>query len=169
MVTPAAERKAVAHLVDAHGMSERRACKAIGCCRMTTRYRTTRADDAGVRQRMKGDCPRTPPLRLSATACFAQTGRLRDQPQEAVPALPGGEACGAPTWRSQAGDRDQGANAGSNGTQRPLVPRLRVGSAHRRPSLPRPDRGRRLHTGMPGAGGPTPRSPAFAWRGSWTG
>lgn len=53
MVTPATKRKAVAHLVDAHGMSERRACKAIGCCRMTMRYRTTRADDAGVRQRMK--------------------------------------------------------------------------------------------------------------------
>ncbi|WP_246755780.1 IS3 family transposase [Bradyrhizobium sp. CCBAU 53338] len=53
MVTPAAKRKAVAHLVDAHGMSERRACKAIGCCRMTMRYRTTRADDAGVRQRMR--------------------------------------------------------------------------------------------------------------------
>ena len=34
MVTPAGKRKAVAHLVDAHGMSERRACKAIGCCRM---------------------------------------------------------------------------------------------------------------------------------------
>ncbi|WP_225158533.1 MULTISPECIES: IS3 family transposase [unclassified Bradyrhizobium] len=53
MVTPAAKRKAVAHLVDSHGMSERRACKAIGCCRMTIRYRTTRADEAGVRQRMR--------------------------------------------------------------------------------------------------------------------
>ena len=53
MVTPAAERKAVAHLVDAYGMSERRACKAIGCCRMTMRYQTTRADDGGLRRRMK--------------------------------------------------------------------------------------------------------------------
>jgi putative transposase len=53
MVTPAAERKAVAHLVDAYGMSERRACKTIGCCRMTMRYKTTRVDDAGLRQRMK--------------------------------------------------------------------------------------------------------------------
>ena len=53
MVTPAGKRKAVAHLVEAHGMSERRACKAIGCCRMTMRYQTTRADDAGIRQRMK--------------------------------------------------------------------------------------------------------------------
>jgi putative transposase len=45
MVTPAAERKAVAHLVEHHGMTERRACKAIGCCRMTMRYETTRAND----------------------------------------------------------------------------------------------------------------------------
>ncbi len=35
MVTPAAKRKAVAHLRESFGMSERRACKAIGCCRMT--------------------------------------------------------------------------------------------------------------------------------------
>src|SRR5437764_4878029 len=53
MVTPAAKRKAVAHLRDAFGMSERRACKAIGCCRMTMRYRTTQADDASLRQRMR--------------------------------------------------------------------------------------------------------------------
>ncbi len=53
MVTPAAERKAVAHLISDHGMSERRACKTIGTCRMTMRYRTTRQDDTVLRQRMK--------------------------------------------------------------------------------------------------------------------
>ncbi len=53
MVTPAAKRKAVAHLRESFGMSERRACKAIGCCRMTMRYQTTRSDDAGLRQRMR--------------------------------------------------------------------------------------------------------------------
>lgn len=53
MVTPAAERKAVAHLMDAHGMSERRACETIGSCRMTMRYKTIRTDDGGLRQRMK--------------------------------------------------------------------------------------------------------------------
>jgi putative transposase len=53
VVTPAAKRKAVAHLVDVYGMSERRACKAIGCCRMTMRYKPSRADDAGLRQRMR--------------------------------------------------------------------------------------------------------------------
>jgi len=41
MATPAAERKAVAHLVEHHAMSERRACKAIGCCRMTVPYQST--------------------------------------------------------------------------------------------------------------------------------
>jgi len=52
-VTPAAKRKAVARLKDAFGMSERRACKAIGCCRMTVRYEATRPDDREVRERMK--------------------------------------------------------------------------------------------------------------------
>mgnify|MGYP001807754631 CR=1 FL=1 len=52
MVTPAAERKAVAHLVEHHAMSERRACKAIGCCRMTVRYRSARPDDRALRERM---------------------------------------------------------------------------------------------------------------------
>ncbi|EJK86068.1 transposase [Rhizobium sp. AP16] len=53
MVTPAAQRNAVAHLMGHHGMSERRACKAIGFCRMTIRYETRRSDDQGLRERMK--------------------------------------------------------------------------------------------------------------------
>ena len=53
MVTPADERKAVAHLVEHHEMSERRACKAIGCCRMTIRYESSRPDDGALRERMK--------------------------------------------------------------------------------------------------------------------
>ncbi len=53
MVTPAAERKAVAHLMGKHGMSERRACKATGFCRMTMRYRAKRGDNGALRERMK--------------------------------------------------------------------------------------------------------------------
>ena len=34
-------------------MSERRACKAIGCCRMTVRYKASRAEDTALRQRMR--------------------------------------------------------------------------------------------------------------------
>jgi hypothetical protein len=45
--------KAVARLRAAFEMSERRACKAIGCCRMSMRYKTTRVDDAALRRRMK--------------------------------------------------------------------------------------------------------------------
>lgn len=52
MVTPAHWRKAVAYLVADHGMSERRACKAIGCCRMTVRYRSSRPDECALRERM---------------------------------------------------------------------------------------------------------------------
>jgi putative transposase len=53
VVTPAAERRAVAHLMAGHGMSERRACKTIGACRMTVRYEATRGDDSALRERMK--------------------------------------------------------------------------------------------------------------------
>jgi putative transposase len=53
VVTPAARRNAVARLKNAFGMSERQACQAIGCCRMTVRYATTRADDRDPRDRMK--------------------------------------------------------------------------------------------------------------------
>ncbi len=82
-----------------------------------------------------------PPLARRSTLP-AQADDWSGQPQEAVPALSGGEACGAPPRRSQAGDRDQGADDDSDGAQRPLVARLRVGSAHRWPSLPHPYRGR---------------------------
>ncbi len=59
MVTPAAERTAVPHLVASHGMSERRACKTIGMCRMTLRYETVRPDDAALRARtIVDDCTR---------------------------------------------------------------------------------------------------------------
>ncbi|MBQ0711321.1 MULTISPECIES: IS3 family transposase [unclassified Ochrobactrum] len=53
VVTPAARRKAVVHLMDHHQMSERRACKAMGFCRMTIRYETRRSDDHDLRERMK--------------------------------------------------------------------------------------------------------------------
>jgi putative transposase len=52
MVTPAVKRNAVAHLEGAHGMSERRACRVIGCDRMTARYRSRRPDDPRLRERL---------------------------------------------------------------------------------------------------------------------
>jgi len=52
-VTPAAKREAVAHLRSAFDMSERRACRTIGCVRMTVRYHSRRSDDNELRQRLR--------------------------------------------------------------------------------------------------------------------
>ena len=52
MVTPTVKREAVAHLQEAHEMSERRACRTIGCDRMTARYRSRRPDDPLLRERL---------------------------------------------------------------------------------------------------------------------
>lgn len=53
MVTPAAKREAVAHLRSTHEMSERRACRLIGCERMMVRYRSRRVDDLQLRERLR--------------------------------------------------------------------------------------------------------------------
>src|SRR5271166_216361 len=53
MVTPAAKREAVAHLRIAFKMSERRACRIIGCVRMSVRYRTRRPSDTELRERLR--------------------------------------------------------------------------------------------------------------------
>jgi putative transposase len=53
MVTPAAKREAVAHLRSAFDMSEWRACRVVGCVRMTVRYRSRKPDDAELRIRLR--------------------------------------------------------------------------------------------------------------------
>jgi putative transposase len=53
VVTPAARRDAVAHLREVYSVSERRACRAIGVDRSTVRYRSVRADDGALRERLR--------------------------------------------------------------------------------------------------------------------
>jgi putative transposase len=53
MVTPAARREAVAHLLVTYEVSERRACSALGADRTSVRYRSRRLDDAAVRIRLR--------------------------------------------------------------------------------------------------------------------
>ena len=53
MVTPAVQREAVAHLQACHGMSERRACRVIDADRKSVRYRSSRDDDAGLREKLR--------------------------------------------------------------------------------------------------------------------
>ena len=52
-MTPAARRQAVAHACSGHGVSERRACKAIGFDRSSMRYRSRRQGDAAARLRIR--------------------------------------------------------------------------------------------------------------------
>ena len=53
MVTPAAKREAAAHLRQVHGVSQRRACQAIGADRSSVRYRSRRPDDMIIRVRLR--------------------------------------------------------------------------------------------------------------------
>lgn len=53
MVTPDARRQAVAHACAAHGVIQRRACKALGADRTRVRYRSVRPDDVKVRDAMR--------------------------------------------------------------------------------------------------------------------
>ncbi len=53
MVTPAARREAVAHLGQSYGVSQRRACRAMGVDRTSVRYRSRRPDDGSLRARLR--------------------------------------------------------------------------------------------------------------------
>ncbi len=53
MVTPDAKRKVVAHVCEVHGVSERRACRALRVDRSTVRYRSIRPDDEPLRTAMR--------------------------------------------------------------------------------------------------------------------
>lgn len=53
MVTPAAKREAVAHLVETYETSERRACRLIRADRKTVRYRPRRPKDEELRRRLR--------------------------------------------------------------------------------------------------------------------
>ena len=52
-MTPAAKRSVVAHLTEAHGVSQRRACAATSFGRSSIRYSSVRPDDAEVRDAIK--------------------------------------------------------------------------------------------------------------------
>ena len=53
MVTPAARREVAAHLCTTYKVSQRRACRTIDADRKSMRYRSTRADDACLRSRLR--------------------------------------------------------------------------------------------------------------------
>lgn len=52
-MTPQGQREAVAYALEAHHVSERRACRALGVERSLARYSFTRPKDAALRERLK--------------------------------------------------------------------------------------------------------------------
>lgn len=52
-MTPDAKRKVVAHLMEVHQMSQRRACSALNVDRSMVRYQSRRADDTDLRNAIK--------------------------------------------------------------------------------------------------------------------
>lgn len=52
-MTPDVKRQAVAHLCEAHGVSQRRACRVLSVDRSTVRYQSKRLDDAEQRNAIK--------------------------------------------------------------------------------------------------------------------
>ena len=151
MVTPAAKREAVAHLVETYEVSERRACRLI----------KGRSDDRslpfpaagrwfGARERMRAG-GMSASLRLSPSARPAAAGGLHGEPQEDLSALSRGGAdwCGAQVAGSARGYagadpfRAAPTNAGRSTSST---------ISSRRSALPHPQRDRRRHEGMPGRG-----------------
>jgi len=53
VVTPGAKRQAVAHLVEQHQVSQRRACDVLNVDRSSVRYQSRRADDVDLRNAIK--------------------------------------------------------------------------------------------------------------------
>lgn len=52
MVAHAGGRKAVVHLMEHYGVRKRRVGQAMGYCRLTARYLSTRSDVQGLGERM---------------------------------------------------------------------------------------------------------------------
>lgn len=53
MVTPDAKRDVVAHVCAVHGVSQRRACRALAVDRSSVRYKSIRPDDADLREAIR--------------------------------------------------------------------------------------------------------------------
>lgn len=152
-MTPVRKRKAVVHLREAFGMSERRARKAIG--RMTMRYQTTRMRPSPAHA---GDRPRALHVLLKREGYLINQKKLFPLYRE--------EKLAVRRRAVASGRSDQGADAGSDDAERPLVARLSC-----RVTLPTAAAFASWPSSMIVAASVwrwsrTPRSPASAWRGN---
>ncbi len=94
-------------------MSERRACKAIGSCRMTIRYQTIRTDDTDPARAHEGHRAGASALWLTAHPCVAQTGALRGLPKapRQPPSLPPPDRANPTAGANSKLDKTRGATS----------------------------------------------------------
>ena len=153
MVTPVAKREVATHLAQNFEVSQRRACKAIGIDRSSVRYRSRQPDDATVRARLR-----------ELAAARRRFGYRRLHILLRREGLPMNHK---KLRRLYAEERLQVRRRGGRkralGTRAPMTmpqgPNQRWSldflerRTERRPPLPHPRRGRRLHARMPVPGG----------------
>jgi len=101
VVTPAARRQAVAHVCEAHDVSERRACTALDLAARRSATAARRPDDAGVRQRIRELAALR--RRFGYRRLHFLQGRTAHEPEAGPAALPRRRLGGEEAWRSQAG------------------------------------------------------------------
>jgi putative transposase len=123
MVTPTAKREAVARLVSAYEMSERRACRLIRADRKTVRYRSRRPREAALRDRLRelaAEQRRFGYRRLHIL--LRAEGYVLNRKKRS--ALPRGRPDRPQAQGAQGGDGNTGADSGRGEAERALVGRL---------------------------------------------
>src|SRR3977135_4386033 len=128
-------------------MSERRACMAIACDRMTVRYRSRRPDDRVLRERLRALARERRRFGYRRLLIFMRREgfavnhkRLfRIYREERLMVRKRGGRSG-----------HAGADAGALGSEPSLVAGFYLRPVRLRAAFPDPRRLRRLHTGMPG-------------------
>lgn len=83
--------------MEAHEMTERKACRLLGLAQSTKRYPRQGGKNDALRKRLRELAEKRPRVRLSAAAGVAGTGRLDREPQARAPALPRRKAGAAKT------------------------------------------------------------------------
>ena len=148
MLMPAARRLAAGLLQDGFGVSQRRACDALGVARSTVRYVSHRGDDPIRDPGSAGGWPAA--VGLPPAAHPAPARRLALQPQTRVPPLSRGTARRPPPEAAQARGRRPHRPRDADAAERALVDGLHGRHLGRRPHLPHVEHRRRREPGMPG-------------------
>ncbi|SFU76380.1 hypothetical protein SAMN04488527_11510 [Aliiroseovarius crassostreae] len=90
------ERKVVAHLVEVHQVSQRRACSALNVDRSTGRYQSCRAHDGELRDAMKAVAKERRRFGYRRLQVMIERQGRPSEPQEVSADLSRGEASAAP-------------------------------------------------------------------------